>query len=141
MNRKSEKGFTGIDIAIAVVVLFLFVSLIAFLSYGINSLTKEIELKSTATEIAVEEIENLKSQWDFEDIANRSIANGNSEYIKAEEITNPKGFYRTITIEDYADKAEGKTPGLVKKVTVKIQYMFKGNEEGVELSTIFSKEN
>lgn len=141
MKLKSEKGYTGIDIAIAVVVLFIFVSLIAFLSYGMNSSANEVELKSKATEIAIEEIENLKSQWNFEDIANLSIANGNSEYIKAQELTNQKGFYRTITVEDYADKTERKIPGLVKKVTVKIGYMFKGKEENIELSTIFSKEN
>ena len=33
MKLKSEKGFTGVDVAIAVVVLFIFVSLIAIMSY------------------------------------------------------------------------------------------------------------
>ena len=61
MKWKSEKGYTGIDIAVAVVVLFLFVSVIAFLSYGMNSKTKEIELQSEATHLAVEEIETLKN--------------------------------------------------------------------------------
>lgn len=141
MNCKNEKGYTGIDIAISVVVLFIFVSLIAMLSYGFNSSAKEMELKSNATAIAVAEIENLKNQLTFDEIADKSINNGNSEYLPRTEVTNESGFYKTIIIEDYADKNAGKPSGLVKKATVKIEYMFKGKQQTVELSTIFSKEN
>lgn len=141
MNWKNEKGYTGIDIAIAVVVLFIFVSLIAFLSYSFNSSAKEMELKSNATAIAVEEIEKLKNQLTFDEIVDRSISNGNSEWLATTEIENQKGFYKTILIEDYADINPGKLPGLVKKATVRIQYMFKGKQQTIELSTIYSKEN
>lgn len=141
---KSEKGYTGIDIAISVVVIFIFVSVIATLSYTFNSSSKEVELKAEATAIAVEEIENIKSMK-FEEIENISEANGNSEYILKEEIKdeeeNNTGFYRTITIQDYADIAADKTSGLVKKVTVTIQYMFKGKTQTVELSTSIAKES
>ena len=51
------------------------------------------------------------------------------------------GFYKTVIIEDYADSHENKVPDLVKKVTVRIQYRFKAEEQTVELSTIFSKES
>ena len=61
MKIKSEKGYTGIDIAISVVVLFIFVSLIAVLSYNFNSRTREIELASEATYLAIDEIENIKN--------------------------------------------------------------------------------
>ena len=53
---KSEKGYIGVDIAISIVVLFIFVSLIASLSYRVNSSSQEIELKSKASELAVSEI-------------------------------------------------------------------------------------
>ncbi len=137
MNKKSEKGFTGIDIAISVVVLFIFVSIIAFLSYGFNSSAKEIELKSEATSLAVQEIEALKNSLTFEQIADRRQSD--EENNKTEEIKT--GFYKTVIIQDYADIYPEKVVGLVKKVTVKIQYMSKGKEQSVELSTIFSKEN
>lgn len=140
MNLKSERGYTGIDIAIGIVVLFIFVSLIASLSYTFNSSARDMELRAEATSIAVEEMENLKNSLNFEAIANRSIANGNSEYgITEEEIKT--GFFRTIIIEDYADISANKRAGLVKKVTVSIQYKFKGKQEVIKLSTIFSKEN
>lgn len=146
MKMKSEKGYTGIDIAISVVVIFIFVSLIAILSYNINSSSKEIELKSEATSLAIDEIEKMKNM-SFADIKNRSIANGNSQYIptdttqETEEIETNPGFFRRVIIEDYADGKTGKIPGLVKKITVQIKYMFKGEEQTVELSTIMSKEN
>lgn len=142
MKCKTEKGYTGIDIAISVVVLFIFVSLIAFLSYGFNSSAKEIELKSEATAIAVQEIENLKNTLTFEQIKDRRL--NDEENNHTEEIMEDgkgSGFYKTIIIADYADSHENKVPDLVKKVTVKIQYRFKGEDQTVELSTIFSKES
>ncbi len=130
MNWKSEKGYTGIDIAVAVVVLFLFVSIIAFLSYGMNSKTREIELQSEATHLAVEEIETLKNS-NFEELESKTI--------EKQEMAK-QGFYKTIKVEDYADINSEKTRGLVKKVTVQIQYMFKAKEQKIELSTIVTKE-
>lgn len=140
MKMKSEKGYTGIDIAISVVVIFIFVSLLAILSYNINSSSKEIELKSEATSLAIDEIEKMKNM-SFDNIKDRSKANDNSEYIQTEEIETNPGFFRNVIIEDYADEETSKIPGLVKKITVQIKYMFKGNEQTVQLSTIMSKES
>ena len=143
---KSEKGYTGIDIAISVVVLFIFVSLIAMLSYNMNSASKEIELKSEAASLAIEAIEEMKNIH-FAEIKDRSEENGTSQYFptdttkELEEIEGKQGFYKRIVIEDYADKHPDKNEGLVKKITVQIQYMFKGKEQKVELSTIVSKES
>lgn len=53
MKFYSEKGYTGVDIAISVIVIFIFVSLISFLIYRFNSSAKEVELKSEATSIAL----------------------------------------------------------------------------------------
>lgn len=139
MNIKNQKGYTGIDIAISVVVLFIFVSIIAMLSYSINSSAKEIDLKSEATAIAVEEIEKLKNK-NFTKISEMESSN-NEEQLPVEG-DNKEGFYKTIIIKDYNDLTEEKkVPGLVKQATVKISYQFKGKEQSVELSTIFSKEN
>ncbi len=68
MKIRKENGFTGIDIAISVVVIFIFVSLIAFLIYSFNSSSKEVEYKSEAITIAVQEIETIKNEIDFDSI-------------------------------------------------------------------------
>ena len=132
MSFKNEKGYTGIDIAISVVVLFIFVSLIAFLSYGFNSSAKEIELKAEALTLAIDEIETIKSTITMDNI--------NTLSIEMQE-TNTQGFYRTITVEDYADLQPTKLRGIVKRVTVKIQYMFQTKQQTVELSTLVVKES
>ena len=142
MKFHSEKGYTGLDIAISIVVITIFISLIAVVISRFNSSANEIKYKEEATTIAIEEIEEIKAQG-FETYKDRSIASGNSEEPKDEEIQGQEGFYKTIIVEDYTD-IEGNSEeisGLVKKVTVKISYMFKGEEQAVELSTILSKEN
>ena len=143
MKFSSEKGYTGIDIAISIVVITIFVSLIAVVISRFNSSASEINYKEEATLIAIEEIEKVKKDGfeAYKDMNKDTIqdAEGNS---LVNQPTDKEGFYKTILIEDYTD-IEGnseKISGLVKKVTVKISYMFQGKEQTVELSTILSKE-
>lgn len=140
MKIRSNKGFTGIDIAISVIVLFIFISLIAVLIYNHNSSSQELELKTEATYLAIDEIENVKSNG-FETYENLSEKQGNNIVTQNEE-TSTNGFYKTITVKDYTDIEgnENKIPNLVKQVTVKITYMFKAQEQSVELTTVLSKD-
>lgn len=143
MKIKDEKGYTGIDIAISVVVLFIFVSVIAVLIYNFNSSSKEAELKSTATYLAIDEIEKIKNQgfekYDTLNIDSTQDEDGNP---LTNQITTENGFYKDIVVKDYTDfdGNSNKIPNLVKQVTVKIRYMFKGEEQSVELSTVLTKE-
>lgn len=142
MKLRSEKGFTGIDISISVVIIFIFVSIIAALIAQVNSKSREISLKNDATYIAINEIEKVKSNG-LEEYVGKSEADGNNVICENEEIENEEGFYKTITVLDYADveKDEAIEKDIVKKVTVKISYMFRNEEQKVELSTIVSKES
>lgn len=129
---KSEKGYTGVDIAISIVVLFIFVSLIASLSYRVNSSSQEIELKSKASELAISEIEAIKNKT-WEDITTEDPA-----YREMTEIE--EGYARTIFVQDYHDIDATKTPDIVKRIIVQIQYNDKGKTQTVELSTLIAKE-
>ena len=147
MKIRSEKGFTGIDISISVVIIFIFVSIIAALIAQVNSTSKQISLKSDATYIAINEIEQIKLDG-IEPYIGKSEANGNNVICENEPVENEEGFFRTIAVVDYADikqdsdeESQEIVPDVVKKVTVKISYMFHGNEQSVELSTIVSKES
>ena len=141
MNFRSEKGFTGIDIAVSVVIIFIFISIIAMLSYRINSTSKEIQLKSDAIYVAINEIEDAKSKG-LEEFKGRSVADGNSVVVENVE-TEKQGYYKTITVLDDTDLDGNadKTKDIVKKVTVKITYMYKAKEQSVELSTLLTKES
>lgn len=61
MVIKEEKGVTGIDIAISVVIITIFIAMIANLITSININAKEIERKTEATSYAVQEIEKIKA--------------------------------------------------------------------------------
>lgn len=127
MNFNNEKGYTGVDISIAIVIIFIFVSVISVIMYNFNSGSREVELKSEATSIAIDEIENIKMQ-DFNDV------------VDTDEQEIKQGFYRNIQVTDYAQGTD-KVEGLVKNVKVTISYKYKNKEQKVELSTIVSKEN
>ena len=141
MKIGRENGFTGVDIAISVVVLFIFVSLISFLIYNFNSSSKQLELKSEAIEIAVDKIEQLKNTLDFSDIMTKGTTEESTEYEELAEVKNHPGFFSKVLMEDYSLINPGKMPGVVKKITVEIQYQFKGKTETVSLSTIITRNN
>lgn len=134
MNLKSEKGVTGIDITISIIIIALFIGLIVSLMYGIKQSSKDIERKTQATNYAISEIEKLKAE-DFETLEDKQT----SGYIE----NTP--YYKTIKVVDYADLEENlgedKERGLVKKVTVEISYKSGKEDKKVELSTVLSKEN
>ena len=134
MNLKSEKGFTGVEINIAVIIIFIFVSIFSALFANINSHKKAIQLKSEAVYIAIDEIETIK---------NIGIIEGQDLTTINEPVSDKEGFYKTITVLDYADMEgnEDKEHDIVKKITVEISYMHKAEVQKVELSTIISKEN
>lgn len=134
MNFKSEKGVTGIDIAIAVIILGLFIGIIMSLMYGINKDSRDLARKTEATNYAISEIEKLKAE-DIENLESKQI----SGYIDGTP------YYKKISIVDYADLQEnvGKdiARGLIKKVTVEISYKSGREDKKVELTTAISKEN
>lgn len=141
---KSENGYTGVDATIAIIVIFIFVSIIANLIYASNSKAKEIEYKSIATEIAVDEIEVVKANgFKAYDGLNSSSTQDKSGNQLVNQETGKEGFYKTTTITDYTEIPgnETKVFNIAKRVTVKIEYMFKGKKQSVALSTIISKEN
>ena len=134
MNLREQKGFAGSDIIISVIILFIFVSLISTMFYNFNISGKEVERRSEAVNIAVSEIEQIKING-FSQLINDDIS------CEKKAVEGKNGYYKTITVEDYADTDTTKQKDVVKKVNVKITYKFKNQEQNVELSTILSKEN
>lgn len=145
MELRKQEGFTGIDISIAIIILFIFVSIIATLSYQMNSAYKEIERRGRAIEIAVEEIEKIKNDGfeKYQGLYATSITDNEGNDLVNQEIEGKQGYTKTIIIKDYTEIAgnEDKIKDAVKKATVKIAYQSKGEEQTVELSTILSKDN
>lgn len=67
MRIKEEKGLTGIDIAISIVLITIFIALIANLIANINLNSEDTERKTIATSYAVQEIERIKAHGYIDD--------------------------------------------------------------------------
>ena len=144
MNIRNEKGLTGIDISISIVIITVFIALIANLIANININSKETNRKTIATSYAVQEIEKVKGLGYVEDYEDKGIAN--EEILRESEIpqdnTNKGGYYKTVLIKDYTaiPGNEGKKENLVKEITVKVSYKVAGKDREVAISTYVTKE-
>ena len=61
MLIKEEKGLTGIDISISVIVITIFIAMIANLIANININFEDTERKTKAVSYAIQEIEKIKA--------------------------------------------------------------------------------
>ena len=92
---KSNKGITGIDATIAIVILMIFVPLVATLFSNIYNITKKADRKVTATNLAIQAIESIKQQYEYDvipdgEISNDKIFNGKSGTYDYSSL--PKGY-------------------------------------------------
>ena len=141
MTIKNQKGFTGADVTVAVLLITIFSAIIVTLYQNYILTSKQIERKSQATQYAVETIEEIKnnsSQYFTEENANIE-----RQVIADNEAIDDTGYSKTVTLEDYSTLGlkEDALPGYVKKVNVIISYKLGKNTESVELNTIISKES
>ncbi len=143
MKFKKNNGFTGVDISIAIIILFIFISIIATLSYEFNLSSRKLQTKGEAIEIAIKEIEKIKRNGfqEVEDLNSKSEKDKNGKQLKNQLVDGKEGYYKTILVQDY-NEISTRTDikeNLVKKVSVIITYQYRGEEQSVELSTIVSK--
>ena len=99
MNFKSQKGFTGADVTVAVLIVTIFAGIIASLYGNYSTTSKQIERKSEASNYAIETIEQIKSEsekyFTGDNETNEEITVYNNEQI------DNTPYSRTAIIEDY----------------------------------------
>lgn len=134
MNLKNDRGIAGVDIAVSLVILLIFVSLIAGLFYNISNTSKKLDKKTEATNLAINTIEKMKSM-NFEELE----VTGDEETRKPlsecniankEEISIPKGYDVEVSVEKSADNNNEKI------VRVYVTYKEKNHEQEVKLETL-----
>ena len=62
INLKENKGFAGIDISISMIIILIFIPTIFGIVYNIGKANAEVKRKSTATSIASDVLEIIKSE-------------------------------------------------------------------------------
>lgn len=147
LNLKSEKGITNTDIALAVILITLFIGLLTTLSTSIENGVKKAGREADAMSYAIEYIELAKSQdfsvypkkgnqkiQDVEELQDGYILDGNQE-------ATP--FYKTITVQDISELSGhiDKKAEVMKKITVVISYQQDNEEKSVTLTTYVTKED
>ena len=139
MNLKKENGVTGVDIAISIAIIMIFVSVIASLFYNVSSESTNLKRRAQATEYEIKEIENLKAKT-MDDIANNELSYEIPE-------TNPEeiapGYNKSVKIEDYKELKgdDGIEENIIKKITVTVSYKVNGKSESITLEAMVTKES
>lgn len=146
-HLKNEKGVTGVDITIAIILITIFVAIIATLFFNIRRTSSDIERRTQATAYAVSIIEQIKANG-FDDLPTVSdgtniITGYEDKYIQDNGVDTP--YYQTIRVEDYSEIVESTgeeeiQPDVVKKITVTIAYKSGNENQEISLSTSMSKD-
>ena len=142
MLVKEEKGLTGVDIAISIVVMTIFIAMIANLIANITLNTQDIKRKSTATSYAIQEIEKVKAQGYIDDYYSKGI--DSEDVLKDEDIYSNSefsGYHKKVTIKDYVlvKNNKNKKQDIVKEITVEISYKLGGKDKKVTITTYVAK--
>ena len=150
MNFRNNKGITGIDISIALIIMVLFVSLVSSLVYNHVVTSRGINRKATATNVAVNKIEELKL-LPYTDLADKEgvttqYATQDGQLINSEGTTGP---YKVITeIAKYKNSIfstdvpdRDNLQDVIEIVNVKVEYTVGNKNEKVEITTAITKED
>ena len=164
MNLKNNKGYVGVDISIAVIILLILVPVIMGIVYNVNASRNATKVKSGATNIAVNAMEAAKGIDSSILTANSIISslssdiyNGQIESTTLEEDeafsddeisgtyttysyvavnTSEAGYKLKILVKDYKNQNPEAIEGVVKTVKATVIYKV-GNKKGsIDLSTV-----
>lgn len=141
MNLKDKKGFSGVDIVLAVLITTIFVTIIGSLIININSSKTNADRKTIATSYAIDEIEKIKANGYVKDYENKGL--DDEEVLLDEDILDKNGkftgYHKKVFIKDFVLRDFSKKPNYVKDITVNITYKYQNKNQEVNLSTYISK--
>lgn len=134
MKLKNNKGFTGIDISVAIVVFIIFSSIVITLFYNTTITSKKIERKAIATNLCINIVETLK-ECEFDSLTTTGdtptlISLETLRTISGETLEIPNGYEAQITIENY------KGENIIKILEVIINYKENNKTEEVKIETL-----
>ena len=149
-----QKGITAADVLIGLLIIMTTFGVIAMIYVNFVIGTKGMDRKTGATRIATNILENMNMIYyddienSLQDFVNKGvlIKNDNSysvqedSSVKVFETTIPKGYALQITLENGYEPQDKLQLDLLKKVSVKVEYLLDGKLENVELSKVFERE-
>lgn len=131
INIKANKGFTMIDLVIALTIFALFTTIISTLMYSSFRTNLQIKMSGVSIYYAMQILEDI-DKISYEDVRNGM----ESSYINKFSI--PSGFALNIEVSKYNEG--NNKEDLVKKVKLTITYEFSGNSESIVINKLKIKE-
>ena len=128
---QSQKGFTGIEIAVALVILMIFVSLISTIFINVYLTFTDAQRNSVATGYATQIAETIDKMYYAE------VEESNITAIIS-EMNIPNGYTISVQIDPYVQNEY--TQDLVKMVGITVSYKVGNNTKTVNIETTKSKE-
>lgn len=129
---KDKKGFTGIDVVVAVLIILLFVGMLVTAFYNIYKISTEIAFEAEALQYLVSALE-YSDKINYEEVTEQNLL----DYLVNEEI--PENYTVTFRIQSY-NQIDSTKQDIVKIVTGKIVYQIENKEEFIEISKLKVKE-
>lgn len=129
---KDKKGFTGIDVVVAVLIILLFVGMLVTAFYNIYKISTEIAFEAEALQYLVSALE-YSDKINYEEVTEQNLL----AYLANEEI--PENYTVTFTIQSY-NQIDSTKQDIVKIVTGKVVYQIENKEEFIEISKLKVKE-
>ena len=146
----SQKGVTGADIVIALLIILTTVGVIGMVYTNLVIGSKEVDRKTGATRIATNVLENL-SQLTYDEISEFITDSSKTDYDSSNETytvkinkifetTVPNGYTVVFKIEPVCGKNTDVEVDILKKITVSVKYNVGNIEKKVELEKVFARE-
>lgn len=136
MNIKNNKGITGVDLSIAMIVILIFVSLVTTLIFNYTKNAKEVTRKSTATYMIIDILEYAKNS-NYEEITQEMI----NDYINNNNNLQVQGYVVSALVEGPIDLFGENAENVMKKITAKVKYYSNNKEQELSIYTIVQNIN
>ena len=128
LKIKSEKGFTGADIAVAVLALILFAGVVGQTLYSAYLNNVRIRAHVEATAYLTQMLEYI-DEIEYEKV-------GDSIFDKMKvDLSIPDQYEIKFNVENIDDKAD-----IIKKVNIQISYEFNNGKDSMNITRLKTKE-
>lgn len=154
---KKNKGFTGIDISISVIIILIFIPTIFGIVYNIQKTNESVQRKTNAVGIATNIIEIIKKE-SYDDISedesgklNQDLLNKYAKSTSNSAITEDEGYNGFLYYSCVGEKnehyviqvgiknyypSETEKEDLIKQINVKVFYPYGSKLKNVEIGTV-----
>lgn len=157
MNFKSNKGYTGIDISIAMIIILVFIPTIFGIVYNLQKIRSRTERETIAVNIATDVLEIAKSlnysevfisneNSEFKTILNNKYSNleisNNTVNCNYSDVNNIH-YKIQVTVSNYypADIEVQDQNDLVKQITAEVMYPVGNSTKSINISTVLQNKN